>query len=77
MKRTKIDTMKEKTFEELIDEELKVGEQVYFEQVFKLLQQVREATIEECMKIAAKGYHWAPIFKKIEKLPTDRIKIEQ
>jgi len=70
--------MKENTFEELIEEtplhELLSTPEIDLVKV--LLQQVREATIEECMKIAAKGYHWAPIFKKIEKLPTDRIKIE-
>ena len=67
--------MKEKTFEELIKDEVVnvMGFSVVVEnQVLQLLQQVREATIAECVEILRN-----PNIPKsrMESLPTDRIKI--
>ena len=67
--------MKEKTFEELIKDEVVnvMGFSVVVEnQVLQLLQQVREATIAECVEILQN-----PNIPKsrMESLPTDRIKI--
>ena len=69
--------MKEKTFEELIKDEVVnvTGFSVVVEnQVLQLLQQVREATIAECVEILQN-----PNIPKsrMESLPTDRIKTEK
>lgn len=69
--------MKEKTFEELIKDEVVnvMGFSVVVEnQVLQLLQQVREATIAECVEILQN-----PNIPKsrMESLPTDRIKTEK
>lgn len=65
----------EKTFEELIEE--KIGKSVWgmlsHKDITELLQQVREATIAECVEILQN-----PNIPKsrMESLPTDRIKIK-
>ena len=69
--------MKEKTFEELIKDEVVnvMGFSVVVEnQVLQLLQQVREATIAECVEILQN-----PNIPKsrMESLPTDRIKTDK
>ena len=71
--------MKEKKFEELIDEySFEVDEidvkYCYAGGVLELLQQVREATIAECVEILQN-----PNIPKsrMESLPTDRIKTEK
>ena len=43
--------------------------------VLQLLQQVREATIAECIEIASR-IDDAFVYEAINKLPTDRIRIE-
>ncbi len=84
----KFNTMKEITFEELI-EPLKIGgfegwysvEFISTGKVKELLQQVREATIAEC---SIKVFHFLgnspesfEICAIIDELPTDRIKTEK
>ena len=70
--------MKEKTFEELIEESFYDKDRpfMYFykEDIIPLLQQVREATKAECVEILRN-----PNIPKtrMEALPTDRIKIEE
>ena len=75
----------EKTFEELIEENKRVeysNEDPYYntnyivdvDDVLKLLQQVREATKEECRDIASE-FSLHETLKHIDNLPTDRIKI--
>lgn len=79
----KFNTMKEITFEELIEEGLSTIDD--FDDVpvlmLKLLQQVREATIAEC---SIKVFHFLgnspesfEICAIIDELPTDRIKTEK
>ena len=67
--------MKEKTFEELIKDDFGNTPQIMSpDKVLQLLQQVREATIEECVEILRD-----PNIPKtrMESLPTDRIKTEK
>ena len=70
--------MKEKTFEELLTDDKDFAPDIFGrETVLKLLQQVREATIEEILKLTddnlfKKDPKWR-LIAKIEKLPTDRI----
>lgn len=70
----------EKTFEELMHEYTvnMDGVTTYYLQpktVLKLLQQVREATIAECFRIANEKD--LSIADEISDLPTDRIKTEK
>ena len=73
--------MKEKTFEELIEEKLtatKEGYVVYTDDIKELMQQVRESTIAECQQkvtYTIGGYLGAD--KLLNNLPTDRIKTEK
>lgn len=75
----------EKTFEELIEENTNwtkatlsgYEKTISTKKCLELLQQVREVTIAECLEIADKGYCWASTYKKIECLPTDRIKLTE
>ena len=69
--------MKEKTFEELTKPYRYYGansleELIIKENVLKLMQQVREATIAECEDIASR-IDDAFVYEAINKLPTDRI----
>lgn len=67
--------MKEKTFEELI-EEMNTGGRIPYGIVLSLMQKVREATIAECMEIYEEDWGKYTGYKLMEALPTDRIKIE-
>lgn len=74
--------MKEKTFEEMIKssefgiEDLKA---VYSDEVFELLQEVREATKAEVLKLCDDNFFSkepkGKLMENIENLPTDRIKL--
>ena len=67
----------EKTFEELLTDDKDFAPHIFGrETVLKLLQQVREATKAEIMEIASR-IDDAYIYEAINKLPTDRIKIEK
>lgn len=72
--------MKEKTFEELaLDESFRMNfgnEEVPMVKVYdvvKLLQQVREATITECLEIAFHEDDPVIIWEQIKYLPTEGI----
>lgn len=73
--------MKEKTFEELLTDDNDFAPANFTRnQVLKLLQQVREATIAECKDLIwdeyglyRKAYE---IEAEFDNLPTDRIRIE-
>ena len=78
----------EKTFEELaLDESFRMNfgnEEVPMVKVYdvvKLLQQVREATIAEVLKLADDNFFnkepKGKLMENIENLPTDRIKIKK
>ena len=76
--------MKEKTFEELIEEKrfehsYMDGEDMVENHILQLLQQVRESTIAECEDLVNKSNkHINPFSGEIKiTLPTDRIKIEK
>ena len=73
--------MKEKTFEELIKEKTQrenffiltdVGEKF----MVQLMQQVREATIEECANIELDSCSSVEAQRRFDKLPTDRINLK-
>lgn len=69
--------MKEITFEELIKEWLYLspGEmtKVHYMDIVNMMQQVREATIAECMSIYDDDWGKYTGYKLMEALPTDRI----
>lgn len=75
--------MKEKTFEELFHEALDSDEPYGAftiptkkqQAILKLLQQVREATIAECVEIIFDK--WNNAIPVIRELPNDRIKTEK
>lgn len=79
--------MKEKTFEELFYDRIGNFDTEHHELIekwefIKFLQQVREATIEECLEVAIPYFDGdqAPvglICEEINNLPTDRIKTEK
>ena len=76
--------MKEKTFEELIQDKLKSDDGFYRgfvpkDEIKELLQQVREATIAECEEIAFNNLDFLScecVRNGLYKLPTDRINIK-
>lgn len=69
----------EKTFEELIIERFSafglIKANFSRNEVISMMHQVREATKAECLEIVDKGYYWPSASKKIELIPTDRIKL--
>ena len=76
--------MKEKTFEELIEEKrfehsYTDGEDMVENHILQLLQQVREATIAECKDLIWNEYGLCrkahEIQAEFDNLPTDRIKL--
>lgn len=69
--------MKEKTFEELIEEKYAGSNMMLFSKdtLIKFMQQVREATIAECLEIASR-IDDAFVYEAINKLPTKSIRIE-
>ena len=76
--------MKEKTFEELIEEKLtatKEGYVVYSDDIKELLQQVREATIAECIDKISElhGLIYKGAYQEhlASNLPVDRIKLTE
>ena len=77
--------MKEKTFEELFHEALDSDEPYGAftiptkkqQAILKLLQQVREATIAECMRIYEDDWGKYTGYKLMEALPTDRTKTDK
>ena len=78
--------MKEKTFEELTKPYRYYGansleELIIKENVLKLMQQVREATIAEVLTLADDNFFSkepkGKLMENIENLPTDRIKIKE
>lgn len=69
--------MKEITFEELIEENFRNDSLLTQMKVEKLLKQVRESTIEECMRIYEGDWGKYTGYKLMEALPTDRIKTEK
>ena len=76
----KFNTMKEITFDELIEEKLtatKEGYVVYSDDIKELLQQVREATIAEFQqKVTYRIGGYLGDDKLLNNIPTDRIKTE-
>lgn len=74
--------MKEKTFEELVEEiHYNITNSFRKAEIIDLLQQVREATIEEVLKLADDNFFSkeskGKLMENIENLPTDRIKTEK
>ena len=74
--------MKEKTFEELFYDRIANFDTEHHELIekwefIKFLQQVREATIAECMKIYEDDWGKYTGYKLMESLPTDRIKTDK
>lgn len=69
--------MKEKTFEELITDKRRssINTTLYNNDIKELMQQVREATIAECVEIIFDK--WNNAIPVIRELPTDRIKTEK
>ena len=75
----------EKTFEELIIEQFCEDGLIKMSfsrnDLIEMMQQVREATIEEILKLADKNFlNGSPktnLITEIENLPTDRIKIKK
>ena len=70
----------EKTFEELIEDKLTAttdGYVVYTDDILELLQQVREATIAECLQLATKETFTMSRKAQFDLIPINRIKIEK
>lgn len=69
--------MKEKTFEELIEEKARGTSFFSKDEIKELMQQVREATIAEVKDICESAEHLDEANQYIHNLPTDRIKTEK
>lgn len=68
----------EKTFEELVNDiHYDITNSFRKDDILQLLQQVREATIEECANIESDSCSSVETQRRINELPTDRITTEK